>query len=490
MALPNVFTVQSHVIRILRDKFPAIVDALEPGGSGDMYAGLNTEERLALSEATRFGFPPRAWFDVERIAAQYTGVWSMIIGAVLKHDPQYFEDFWSIPGYLGADGSGSLSMARVQHKTTVTEVVTREEGVKLGLTLPLALRVSYPDAAVAVRLESLPDASLQGATFAIVSGEASGRMLYITDVTGDVISIGFGAENADGLAGVQAGDEVLIDNSVYLAAQTYHRHQVHPDFPQWDQFRTAGEPIFPQRPRLVGPLDSRQTGRWAGKVILVQTLMDEAAHPCKVEYYRRLVEAQLGPRLDDHLRLWFIDNALHTTPMDRPGEPRPVRTTRVVTYLGVLQQGLRDLVAWVEKGVAPPPSTEYTIVDNQVFVPPTAPARRGIQPVVNLTANGANRADVTAGETVHFQGTAEAPPGAGSVVEAEWDFEGTGEYPLKQAVHGGDGALSAVKVAATHAFKEPGTYFPVLRVASQREGDHKSLFGRIYNLARVRVVVS
>jgi hypothetical protein len=41
MSLPSVFTVQNHAIRLLRDKFPAIVDALEPGGSGDMFAGLN-----------------------------------------------------------------------------------------------------------------------------------------------------------------------------------------------------------------------------------------------------------------------------------------------------------------------------------------------------------------------------------------------------------------------------------------------------------------
>ena len=29
-----------------------------------MYAGLNREEREALAEVTRMGFPPRAWFAV------------------------------------------------------------------------------------------------------------------------------------------------------------------------------------------------------------------------------------------------------------------------------------------------------------------------------------------------------------------------------------------------------------------------------------------
>ncbi len=490
MALPNVFTVQSHAMRMLRDKFPQIVDALEPGGSGDMYAGLNTEERQALAEATRFGMPPRAWFDVERIAGSYTGVWSMIIGAVLKNDPEYFVDFWTVPGYLGADHEGSLAKARVQHKTSITKVVTRDEAAALGLVVPLALRVAYPDSPVAIQVEAVPEASLQGATIKVLSGDAAGRTLYVTDTNGDVLAIGFGDTDPAGLKGLDAGDDIEIDNSVYLAAQTYHRHQVHPAFSQWDQFTAGGEPIYPQRRRLVGPLDQRLTGRWAGKMIVIQALMDEAAHPVMAQYYRGLVESQLGSALDDRYRIWFIDHALHTTPNDQPGGMRPARTTRVVSYLGVLQQGLLDLVDWVEHDVAPPPSTNYTIVDNQVVLPGTAPDRGGVQPVVSLSANGTVRADVSVGEEVTFEGRAEVPPQTGSIVEAEWDFEGTGEFPEKKRIQAGDGLVSQVTVQATYAFSEPGTYFPALRITAHRHGDHRSLYGRILNLGRVRVVVS
>jgi len=488
MALPNVFTVQSHAMRILRDKFPQIVDALEPGGSGDMYAGLNTEERQALAEVTRFGMPPRAWFDVERIAASYTGVWSMIIGAVLRHDPEYFEDFWTVPGYLGADHEGSLVKARVQHKTAITKVVTRDEAAALGLVVPLALRVAYPDSPVAIKVEAVPEVSLQGATIKVLSGEAADRTLYVTDIQGDVLAIGFGDTDSAGLNGLQTGDDIAIDNSVYLAAQTYHRHQVHPAFSQWDQFTAGGEPIYPQRRRLIGAMDQRLTGRWAGKMIVVQSLMDEAAHPIMAEYYRGLVESQLGPAVDDHYRIWFVDHALHTTPNDQ-GDMRPARTTRVVSYLGVLHQGLRDLVDWVEHDVAPPPSTNYTIVGNQVVLPAAAAERRGIQPIVSLTANDAERADVSVGEEVTFEGRAEMPPRTGSIVEAEWDFEGTGEFPVKKRIQGGDGLVSMVTVRATCAFSEPGTYFPALRITAHRHGDHRSLYGRILNLGRARVVV-
>jgi hypothetical protein len=495
MSVPNMFTVQFHAMRILRGKFPGIVDALEPGGSGDMYAGLNAEEREALAEVTRMGFPPRAWFDVERIARQYLAVWSDLIDNVMKWDPQYFQDFWTVPGYLGASPPPSLARARVQQTSTVVEAIAADEAAALGLPLPRFHSIGIkPDMPVALRIQDLPDNDLGGATLTIATGEASGQVLSIVDVVGDVVVPGFGPEHRSGMSGVSAGDEVFIDNSVYLAAQTYHRHQVDRDFSQWDQFQVAGEPIYPQRPRLIGPRSARwssgsvQTGRFAGKMIVVQNLMDEAAYPCQAEFYHGLVQAALGPDTDDHYRLWFLDHAMHGHPTVAPGEPRPVRTTRTISYIGVLQQALRDLADWVEKDLAPPPSTDYQVVDGQVVVPPTARARKGVQPVVTLTANGGAQALVAAGEPVQFDGTAEAPPGTGTIVSAEWDFDGSGAYPRSEAHVEGD--ASSITVTATHAYAEPGTYFPVLRVASQRQGNPGTPYTRILNLSRARVVVT
>ena len=130
MSMPNQFTVLNHALRLLRGKFPQITDAVEPGGSGDMYAGLNTEEREALVEVTRFGFHPRSWFDVERIAASYSMVWSLLVDNVIKWDPEYFEDFWTVPGYLGYDPPPSLARARLQHPTVVTETVNVGAGAR------------------------------------------------------------------------------------------------------------------------------------------------------------------------------------------------------------------------------------------------------------------------------------------------------------------------------------------------------------------------
>jgi hypothetical protein len=499
ISMPNLFTVQAHAIRILRHRFPAIVDALEPGGSGDMFGGLTDEEREALAEVTRMGFPPQAWFDVERIAHGYTGVFSSLIDNIVRWDPTYFDDFWTVPGYLGANPTESLSASRVQHKTRIKKVIMSAEAAELGLPMSMSAMFGDREAELpaAFQIEDLPEGDLRGASLIMTGGAAVGHVLYVVGVIGDYVMTGFGEAHFTALGAIRAGDEVHIDNSVYLAAQTYHRHQVpSAEYPVWDQFTANGAPVYPQRREVMGPRFARQgsgsiqSGRFAGKMIVVEAMMDEAAVPWQADWYRSRVEAALGPRLDDSYRLWFVEHAMHTTMSNDPGGSRPARTTRVVSYTGVLQQALRDVSAWVERGIAPPPSTAYVVVDGQVRVPATAADRRGIQPVVRLRANGAERADVRVGETVEFTGLVVVPPGTGTVVHAEWDFEGAGDYPEVQQFGDTDCAYAELSAAAQHAFTAPGTYFPALRATSQRQGDATTPFGRVQNLGRVRVVVT
>jgi hypothetical protein len=489
---PNVFTVQAHALRILLDKFPAIVDALEPGGSGDMFAELNIEEREALAEITRMGFPPRAWFNYERIARGYTGVFSMFFDVLLKMDPEYFKDFWTVPGYLGHNPPESLRKARIQHKTTISKVIGGSEASKLGLqvSMPARLADSHIEMPAAIQLKSMPEGNLQGATITLMSGASAGHVFYVSGTAGDILTIGYGEEHFRAMPGIKAGDEVNIDNSVYLAAQTYHRHKApSPDYYVWDQFRVNDKPVYPQRPALRSGQGPTYTGRFAGKMIVVEALMDEAAFPWNADAYRTIVQKALGPRFEDNYRLYFVDHAMHTGPWVGPGDPRPVITTRIINYMGVLQQALRDLSDWVEKGIAPPPSTTYKVVDGQVIVPPTAAERKGIQPVVELKANGNERADVAVGESVEFTAVIEVPPGTGSVVSAEWDFEGAGDYPVKEKFDDTNSSFPRLSLKTTYAFSKPGTYFPALRATSQRQGNFKTRFARIQNLGRVRVVV-
>src|SRR5262249_3927009 len=192
------------------------------------------------------------------------------------------------------------------------------------------------------------------------------------------------------------GDRVRIDNSWYLALQTYHRHQLPtPDMYGWNQFRDSkGVPTFPQRSVLIGPIGamngagSIQSGRITGKMIAVESLMDIDALPWQADWYRTKVKEALGSRIDDSFRLWFVDHAQHTPPAGVPAQ------ARTINYQGVLEQALRDVSAWVERGVRPPSNTRYTVVQSQVQVPSLATERGGIQPVVTLKVNGRERAEV------------------------------------------------------------------------------------------------
>jgi hypothetical protein len=481
-SIPNCFTVRVNALRVLKGKWASIIDAIEPGGSGDPNAGLNDEERSALEEATRTGFPPGAWYNY---VPQGGGPLVLVASYVPVLDPTYLEDFWTKPGYLGTDPTSSVRAARVQHEATVVDVIG--------------------DGRTQLKLSSVPAHDLTGADLIITSGAAAGKTVSLGRVdsdgkghvglvfepVGDTIDV---MADPSLIASIKAGDEVRIDNSRFLALQTYHRHQFPPanpdfDYPDvYDYFRNAdGTPKYPQRAVDIGAAGTLgatgqiPTGNFNGKMIVVECLHDGDALPWQADWYRRKVEDVEGQHVDDKYRLWYVDNANHTDPTTQTLE------THAVAYSGTLQYALRELSAWVEQGISPPPTSEYRVQDGQVHVPQSAAQRKGIQPVVHLTVSGGERAEVATGELVTFMARIEMPPAPGRFVSASWDFEGTGSYLDADAV--GDPTSETVQLSATHAFTNPGTYFPALRVASQREGNPSTPFARSLNLSRVRVVV-
>lgn len=495
MAIPNMFTVRMHAQRLLRDHFDRIVDAVEPGGSGDLYAGLDGDEREALVEVTRMGFPPRSWFGHRTMGMH---AFPILYGALGMADPTYFEDYWNEPGYLGHRRPASLVRDIVQHRCEVAATISAQEALDLGLDVGVqpgqadggvdtAWRGSDEPVTVpvAVRLSSAPGPDVLGAELIVQSGAAAPATLRLLTVQGDIAV--FGPGSADAKAQLRPGDAVEVDNRGYLAAQTYHRHQVpSPDFTPWDQYRDAdGSPVYPQRLLLLGPLFAAaaagtvQTGRIEGKMIVVASLLDREALPWQADWYRTRVQEHLGDATDEHFRLWFTDNALHG---DDEVQESPTHT---VSYLGVLHQALRDLSAWVEDDVAPPPSTSYEVVDGQVVLPDDAAARQGVQPVVTLTADGGARADVGPGAEVTLRAVAEVPRGTGVILRVEWDLDGAGRFPVVESVEPG----GRVEVERPHAFTE-GTWFPTVRVTATRDGDTATPYARLQNLARARVVVT
>jgi len=130
--------------------------------------------------------------------------------------------------------------------------------------------------------------------------------------------------------------------------------------------------------------------------------------------------------------------------------------------------------------------------DNQVQLAGTASQRHGVQPVVSLSAVSkahdvaTQKVETVSGRPVTFNASAQAPPLTGKIVKVEWDFEGTGSFKeIDRLRRIGE----RVSVQAKYTFDKSGTYFPVVRVTSNRIGDASTPFGLIQNLASVRVVV-
>lgn len=62
VSLPNTITLHAQGQRALRNVFGKIVDALDVGGSGNMYEGLNEDEAFMLKEITAMAFRPESGF--------------------------------------------------------------------------------------------------------------------------------------------------------------------------------------------------------------------------------------------------------------------------------------------------------------------------------------------------------------------------------------------------------------------------------------------
>ncbi len=500
MAIPNVFSVRMHAMRILYDKFPQIIDALEPGGSGDMYAGLNKEEKSALTEVTKMGFPPKSWFGYKTMGVH--GFRAIYSGMTMA-DKAYFQNFWTKEGYYGANPPASLLKARLQKMSKIKIGIPYEMAVKAKLVEPISeqekgtaeaawksLGNAEGSLPVAFQLEDImPNVNFLGGDLIIKTGEAAGKTIQLLSIEGDKVVLG--ATDSRILAQIKTGDEVQVDNSNFLAAQTYHRHQVPgKEYKVWDQFRNdKGEPLYPQSSFLLGPMFTRgasgvlPNGKFKGKMIMLESLWDREAFPWQADWYRTKVIENLGDNADKNFRVWYTDRALHGD-LTKQEDP-----TKTVSYVGVLQQALLDLSNWVEKGIEPPATTNYKIEDGQVIVPSKASERKGIQPIVNLTVKGGKKVQTKVGKKVTFTAVVEVPPHTGKVVSAEWDFEGGGTFPISQKAISFDEKKGRATIKTTHTFSKSGTYFPTVRVASQREGDAKTAFTRIQNLDRVRVVV-
>jgi len=496
MSIPNMFTVRVHAMRLLRNKWDAIIDALEPGGSGDVYAVLNDEEAAAYREATHMGFPAKAWFAHERIGA---GALPVLTYAIDQMDAAYYTDFWTKPGYLGTEENSSAARDRFHFETSVSRVTLPDKSYKTGdmgvdeAWQTMAVRYDHDPAIVLADTPDYP-AYIDGTKIIFMSGALAGAKLPLGSLKENTATIGaaFGmGDISETLKAVQSGDKVILDNADYIALQTYHRHQISGrEYIGWEQFRDEnGEPLYPQRPVLIGPLvasggaGSVQSGIYSGKMIVVASLLDESAFAWQADWYRRKVSEHLGEKTDERFRLWYMDNAMHGD------AEKGIDETHVISYVGALHQALIDVGLWAEKDIMPFRNTAYRISDAQMSLPVSAEERGGIQPVVSLTVNNEKKVIVKAGEEIQFKGEISIPSGTGRVVSANWDFMGLGSFPEQGELRYLGDSGERAEVDATYTFEKKGTYFPILRVASNRLGDVEDIYTQVKNLDRVKVVV-
>ena len=523
VSLPNTITMHVQGQRVLRNAFGKILDALDAGGSGDPYAELSKDEADMLRELTRMGFPPLAWY-LEAKGVVDPGSLPVLMPGVKGMDPGYFTDFWTKPGYAGSDPESSSSRDHIVFRTRVKSVHlpekaeerSAEDGLN-GVDDAWKKQLAEGNGAY-LELEELPQGEnlyLEGLSMIFESGSAQGanllmgRMMRFSGCPGGIVTIGSAYGTSDigeTLVKVQPGDEIRLDNSDYIAVQSYYRHQVpaDPSFHAWDQFRNAdGTPSTPQRPPFPIPFTGvgvRQDGDIQGKVINIQALMDESTCPWCADWWRNKIIETKGSDADH--RTYFMERCMH-------GDVNALGNYMVVNYVGALRQALIDLADWVEKGVEPLERTAYTLgEDGQIHPEQDVSKRFGIQAIPTLLANGEKCAHVKTGECVRFTVDVQVPENAGDVTEilfspaekiqAPADSGAIAHVTLGQEMwdkalpfgKGNQGSVHTAHAETMASYDQPGTYFATVRIASNRRGDASDLYTQVLNLDRVRVIVS
>jgi len=493
-AIPNVFSVRMNALRVLKDKFPSIIDAMDAGGSGDPYKDLTPYEAETLRETTAMGFPLKSWYgwkymDIHGLKVLYSSVVAM--------DPTYFnDDFWTKPGYEGHDHPEWFEKDRVRKEAVIVRAIGQDEAEKLSLVAPAdpkergtadraweTLGSADSERPVAYELDSdIPDIGM-GGDMVVLDGQAAGAVITAGSTKGKYLVLG-AVTVPEVLAKVKAGDKVRVDNSNFMAIMYMYRHQVpSPDYYVWDIFRDSdGNPIPPQRPMLLAPLFTMGAagcipdGNIKSKMILCSSLWDRESFAWQADWYRQRVISHTGG--EENFRLWYTDRALH-------GDVYSDDPSQSVSYVPTVMQALLDLSDWVERGVEPSPTTDYKVEGGQVLLGDDALGRGGVQPVVTATVSGGKAITVSPSQTVKIHVEATTPRGTGNIIGAEWCVDG-GEYsPVK--IFPTD--RSDIRFEIPVSIADAGTHFVSVRVTSQRDGDPTMIHTCCQNIDRVRIIV-
>jgi hypothetical protein len=463
-----------YTAAIPEKKRAAIAEAAAPGGTGDIYAGLNDEEKAVLTEFISAGYP------LQIIGNHFKALDLPLVDPVdiRVADPTYEDDFWSKPGYAGTNPPNWLKAAKIDGWATITEVTRDAAGNPTAITFDPATvpppgtigdaylefwvygpdgetRLIDPVRPLGHFIENKRRFSLQGKFDRATSSMA------LTGTYPQRWGPDLQYENSKVLLdGLREGGKVRINNRFILAMYHYPRHSNIPGARSHDQYRNAdGSPKYPQRENL-GILSHAnyrtmggriETGDIKTKTMIMEGMADNLSWPLFNASYAEQIQRKLGPdKAEQMMRLYIHDNGRHST---GGGEP------------GVFQQSIQDLMAWAEKGVTPPRSTQYTIRNGQVILAPRAADRHGLQPVMDYTVNGAQRAEVAVGQPTTLAARLEMPPGGGQIVRYKWTVDGKDEAAVVVTE-----PKPLVEVTRSLSFDKPGTHVVRLTVEGQRDG--------------------
>ncbi|MBS1803489.1 MAG: PKD domain-containing protein [Acidobacteria bacterium] len=457
----------------------SIAEAVKPGSGKNIYEGLNAEQHAVLDEFLNAGFARRALEDSETFhffLPFYTA------GGLAEVDPTYEEDFWSKPGYEGANPPSFLSAAKVDAFATITRIDRDAQNLPTSIVL---------DPVTVPQMGSVGAEGLQFYVYAADGSTRTGGNLN-GELKGSTLSLK-GPNDPAMLNALVVGGKIRVNNRFLLALCFYPRHNIVANGnPAYKQYLNAdGTSKYLQRTVEGWKLNSLgtqggtlETGKIHFKTIIMENLLDNRSFPYTADFYHSQIVKALGPaRAAQMVRIYYNDNAEHADLFEVKGN----ENSFTVAFGGIWLQALDDLVNWVEKGVAPAESTHYRVDDhNQVSAPRDASERGGLQPVVTLTVNGSDHAKVGANQQITLIGKIEAPPKMSKVVQYDWYL---GDGPVKyEAPTVLQKPQPLVNVSRKVSFPKPGTYEVTLRATSQRSGV-SDYWTNMQNLARVQIVV-
>ncbi|MDQ0691222.1 hypothetical protein [Arthrobacter sp. W4I7] len=407
-------------------------------------------------------------------------------------DETYEDDFWSKPGYAGANPPNYLSAAKVDGYATITDIVRDAQGV------PTALKF---DPATVPALGSIGDRHMD---YYVYDGEGTTRTIDRTDPTNPVFSLTGVLDTTTStlalpvntnvlsatvpnssvlLDALDVGDKIRINNRFFLAQVHYPRHSILTNGSQgYDQYKEInGKAKYPQREVQIVSTPSgsmggiRESGNIKTKMMVMENLADANSYPYVAGFYQQQVEKALGKRkAQENFRVYYQEHGGHSN-------------TGIVQ--GIFNQMVLDLVAWAEQGVEPKPSSNWQIdSQTQVVLPQTAADRKGLQPVVHLAANGNERAEVGVLQPVNLSATIEMPPTTGKIIQYSWTIERKGAPAVTEPAKVLATPTNVVTASRPMNFAIPGEYVVTLNVVGDRNGV-AGTSTPLENLDEVRVVV-